>query len=342
MQIKIISNISDFKYLEEDWNTLFSSKNNYSTFQSFEFNYFSWKYDLSKSKNILSIVVLHEGNTIKSILPFYIDKRLILRFINDLHADFCDYLTDIEIDFDEVVKELKSKFTIRYFNLINLRTNSCILENKLPNYCKPIPSSEYSILQLEKGVFPDNFSKYRSKQKTVFRRIKKINKDKKHEIIDCNISVFPVSDIQILRCEMIKLGLRDKNFLPSVQLLLIEELYNKGKIILSIVKTNNKIHAISFVIKDSTQYLTWIDMFDESKMINIFNYITLITVLSSEESVKVNFGRGVYRYKLLNFLPQSLDLFSLQIFSSKWQGLKCNIERNIIQFLRIVYEKFKK
>ena len=87
----------------------------------------------------------------------------------------------------------------------------------------------------------------------------------------------------------------------------------EGKIILNIVKTNNKINAVSFVIKDSTQYLTWIDMFDNSKMINIFNYISLITVLSSEDSVIINFGRGVYRYKILNFIPQSKDLFSLQI-----------------------------
>ena len=341
MQIKVIRDILDFENLEEDWNILFLN-NNYSTFQSFEFNYFSWKYDLSKSKNILSIVVLYADNTIKSILPFYIDRRLRLRFINDLHSDFCDYLTDIELDFYMVVKELQCKFTISYFNLINLKTHSCILENNLPNYCKLIPSSEYSILKLEKGVFPDNFSGYKSKQKTEFRRIKKINKGKKHEIIDYNISDFPGSEIQILRDDIIKLGLRDKNYLPSSQLLLIEELYNKGKLILSIVRTHNKINAISFIIKDSNQYLIWIDMFDESKMINIFNYISLITIFSFEESVKINFGRGGYKYKLLNFLPQSKDLFSLQIFSSKFHKLMYSFERNIIRFLRVFYKIFKR
>ena len=342
MNLKVINNISDFKNLEEDWNTLFRSKNNYSIFQSFEFNYFSWKYDLSKSRNILSIVVLYDDNYIKSILPFYIDRRLRLRFINDIHADFCDYLTDIEVDLDLVVKELRSNFTIRYFNLINITTNSSILEKKLPNYCKLTLSSEYSILQLGKGVFPENSSQYRSKQKTEFRRIIKKHKDKKHELIDCNILDFPIAEIENLRGDMIKLGLRDKNYLPAAQLLLIEALYNKEKIILSIVKTNNKINAISFVIKDSTQYLTWIDMFDNSKMINIFNYISLITVLSSEESVIINFGRGGYRYKLLNFIPQSKDLFSLQIFSSKWQELKYNLESNVVWFLRGVYKIFKK
>jgi hypothetical protein len=342
MNLKIINNISDFKDLKEDWNTLFRKKNNYSAFQSFEFNYFSWKYDLSKSRNILSIVVLYDDNYIKSILPFYIDRRLRLRFINDIHADFCDYLTDIEVDLDLVVKELRSNFTIRYFNLINITTNSSILEKKLPNYCKLTLSSEYSILQLGKGVFPENSSQYRSKQKTEFRRIIKKHKDKKHELIDCNILDFPIAEIENLRGDMIKLGLRDKNYLPAAQLLLIEALYNKEKIILSIVKTNNKINAISFVIKDSTQYLTWIDMFDNSKMINIFNYISLITVLSSEESVIINFGRGGYRYKLLNFIPQSKDLFSLQIFSSKWQELKYNLESKVVWFLRGVYKIFKK
>jgi len=342
MNLKVINNISDFKNLEEEWNTLFRSKNNYSIFQSFEFNYFSWKYDLSKSRNILSIVVLYDDNSIKSILPLYIDRRLRLRFINDIHADFCDCLTDIDIDFDEIVKQLKSNFTIRYFNLINITTNSSILEKKLPNYCKLKLSSEYSILQLGKGVFPENSSQYRSKQKTEFRRIIKKYKDKKHELIDCNILDFPIAEIENLRGDMIKLGLRDKNYLPAAQLLLIEELYNKEKIILSIVKTNNKINAISFVIKDSTQYLTWIDMFDNSKMINIFNYISLITVLSSEDSVIINFGRGVYRYKTLNFIPQSKDLFSLQIFSSKWQELKYNLESNVVWFLRGVYKIFKK
>mgnify|MGYP000350625355 FL=1 len=212
MKIKVIGNISDFKNLEEDWNILFRLKNNYSTFQSFEFNYFSWKYDLSKSRNILSIVVLYDDNSIKSILPFYIDRRLRLRFINDIHADFCDCLTDIEIDFDEIVKQLNSNFKIKYFNLINLRTDAYILEKKLPDYCKLTLSSEYSILQLGKGVFPDNYSQYKSKQKTEFRRIIKKHKDKKHELIDCNISDFPISEIETLRDDMIQLGLRDYLF----------------------------------------------------------------------------------------------------------------------------------
>jgi len=340
MNHKIIQNIEDFQLLEKDWNNLYS-KGEYSVFQSFEFNYFSWKYDLIKSKNILSIVVLYEDNTIKSILPFYIDRRLRLRFINDLHADFCDYLSDIKIDFDEVVKELQSKFSIRYFNLINLRTNSCIFDNKLPNYCKLKISTEYSSLQLEKGIFPDNFSRYRSKQKTEFRRIKKINKDKKHEIIDCNISDFPASDIQILRDKIIKLGLRDKNFMPSSQLLLIEELYKKGKIILSIVKTNNKTNSISFVTKYSNEYLIWIDMFDESKMINIFNYISLVTVLSSEQSVKINFGRGGYKYKLLNFLPDKFSLYNIHIFKNKFQLIKFRINYILLTFVKWLYRKIK-
>lgn len=342
MRIKLISDILDFKELEKDWDRLFRNKNNYSNFQSFEFNYYSWKYSLSKSDNILSIVVLFESQNIQSILPFYIDKRLRLRFINDIHADFCDCLTNMDIDFDIVVKELQSNFKIKYFDLINIKNDSSILQKIIPSYYKPVSSSEYSILRLEKGVFPENYSKYKSKQKTEFRRIIKKYKEKTHEVIDCNISEFPFSEIKNLRRSMIQSGLRKNSYLPDGQLFLIEKLYNKGKIILSIVKTDNKINAISFVIKDAIEYLIWIDLFDKSKMINIFNYISLLSVLSYEKSIKINFGRGMYGYKLYNFLPFSKKLFSLRIFSSKRYELYYNLERHVFSFLRGCYKIFNK
>ncbi len=141
---------------------------------------------------------------------------------------------------------------------------------------------------------------------------------------------------------MIQSGLRKNSYLPDGQLFLIEKLYNKGKIILSIVKTDNKINAISFVIKDAIEYLIWIDLFDKSKMINIFNYISLLSVLSYEKSIKINFGRGMYGYKLYNFLPFSKKLFSLRIFSSKRYELYYNLERHVFSFLRGCYKIFNK
>ena len=141
---------------------------------------------------------------------------------------------------------------------------------------------------------------------------------------------------------MISLGLRDKRFLYLSQLKTIEKLFKDNKIIFSIVKTSDRIHAISFVMKDSRQHLIWIDMYDDSKMVNLYNYISVITFLSSKSSVIINFGRGGYSYKLKNFLPEVKTLYSINIFTSKWQEYKFNIKERVFKILKHLYNKIKK
>ena len=89
------------------------------------------------------------------------------------------------------------------------------------------------------------------------------------------------------------------------------------------------------------EYLVWIDMYDDSKMINLYNYILAISSLSAEESVKINFGRGSYNYKIKNFLPVEKKLYSMYIFSSKSSELKFFFERRVIKLIKHVYNKIK-
>ena len=81
--------------------------------------------------------------------------------------------------------------------------------------------------------------------------------------------------------------------------------------------------------------------FNANKMINIFNYVSLVTLLSSNKAVNINFGRGGYGYKTSNFLPKIMYLSSLHIFTSQWQELKYNIERIIMQLIKSIYKKIK-
>ena len=82
-------------------------------------------------------------------------------------------------------------------------------------------------------------------------------------------------------------------------------------------------------------------MYDDSKMINLCNYILAISSLSAEESVKINFGRGSYNYKIKNFLPVGQKLFSMYIFSSKYSELKFFFERSVIRLIKRTYNKIK-
>jgi hypothetical protein len=343
MEIKVLKNINDFKDLEKSWSNLHDEMTSRSVFQSFEFNYYSWVYELNNGKNTLAIVVVYNENNLISIYPFYIDNRKRIRFINDNHADFCDCISIGKININVVIKKLKTEYSINSFNLINLKVDASILDDfKLfPVSESSIPSAKYSVLELSKGVFPDNFPEYKSKQKTKFRRVLKKNNDKSHKIISCNESSFPIEEINVLRDKMIDLGIRNNSFLSNSQLELIDKLYQKEKLVISVVKTKGTINAISLLIKDSDQYLTWIDMYDDSKMINIFNYISLITLLSSDKSVNINFGRGSYAYKTSNFLPKIMNLYSLHIFTSKLEEFKYSIEGVIMKFLKGIYKKIK-
>ena len=140
---------------------------------------------------------------------------------------------------------------------------------------------------------------------------------------------------------MILLGVRNKDFLSDNQLLIIEELYLSGKLVLSIVSERGIVNAISFIINSPSEYLVWIDMYDDSKMINLCNYILAFSSLSAKESLKINFGRGSYNYKIKNFLPIEKKLFSMFIFPSKFSELKFFFERIFIQLIKRVYKKIK-
>ena len=151
MQIKIVDNIVDFKKLRPKWKYLYRKDNQYSVFQSFEFNYFSWTNDIQYKDSKLTIICIEINNKICSIFPLYIDSDKRVRFINDIHADFCDCLTIKILDFQLVLDIIKNKFTYHQIKLINLKRESKLLSLKnIPTFLK---TSSYSFLNLEKGIF---------------------------------------------------------------------------------------------------------------------------------------------------------------------------------------------
>jgi len=83
----------------------------------------------------------------------------------------------------------------------------------------------------------------------------------------------------------------------------------------------------------------WIDIFDETQMINLSAYCNVIKYFSSTESIDVNFGRGRYFYKESNFAPEFHKLHQILIFSSKWKKLWFFIVNMVRGKLISVYKK---
>lgn len=325
MKIRIISDIVSFKLLLNDWNELFSL-GSYSMFQSFDFNYYSWEVELSKNPcNKLCIVLLEKNKEIDAIFPLYIDSQYTLRFINDRHADFCDCISRKHVDFMELYDYLKSEVNFYSIRLINLLRDSNIYNNiicldKLNKSVKI--GSEYSVLDIEKGKFPYNVNQYRSHQK---HRINKASRKYKNSIslvLNYKESPFPKRELFCLRDEMILLGLREYDFLTNDRLYLIERLYNSGILILHFMKEKEKINSCNIIMKRSdNEFMFWIDLFDNSKMINIASYIRFIETVSLESSVVMNFGRGRYFYKVSNFSPVFDSLYQIDVYDSRFVKL---------------------
>ena len=104
------------------------------------------------------------------------------------------------------------------------------------------------------------------------------------------------------------------------------------------MKEKDKTNAINILLKKSpSEFMFWIDLFDDSKMINISSYINFMKSSSLEQSVIINFGRGRYLYKESNFVPEFHKLFQMYIFFNKWQKLRFLIINQIrSQLMRIV------
>ena len=101
---------------------------------------------------------------------------------------------------------------------------------------------------------------------------------------------------------MISLNIRSENFLKKERLMLLESLYNSGRLIMGVIKNQNKIQALSFILKKSNQYTFWIDMYNyKTKMLNLYNYICFMENIQKFNDVKISFGRGLYDYKIKKF-----------------------------------------
>ena len=346
MQISIINKTEDFLLLKEDWNALFI-KGDYSVFQSFDFNYYSWKYEvISDKRNQLAVTVITINESVVAIFPFYIDGNKQLRFINDMHFDFCDFITKESINFSAVYLYLKQEIDFKSIRLINVKQEANIYKvmSGLNTKNKVILSiSEYSSLNVDKGIFPYNVPHYRSHQKHRINKAYNTHKDKKCQILSREQYSFPKKEILILKETMISLGIRKDNFLTNERLALIECLYNAGIIIINIMKKEGQVNGVNLLLKQSpSKFIFWIDLFDGTQMINIANYVNFIKVISSQRSVDIDFGRGRYFYKYSNFAPKFHALYGIYIFSNIWQRLRFIIFEELKGLLKLVYKKLRK
>ena len=344
MQYKIITDVKEFKLLEGEWNLLFNNRI-YSVFQSFLFNYYSWKEILIESSlNSLFIVQIIQNDITIGFFPLYNDKTSTLRFINDVHSDFCDIILDKEIDLNNLLQFIFKDCEQKKIQLINLKENSIFTQfsvsNKQYNLSSYV-SGKYTDFEVNKGSFPNNYTKLLSKERYEIRRILKKNLNCKFYVLSKSNSDFPVDEILKLRQKMINNGSRNNKFLPINLLKLIEKLYNSHYVEISYVK-DSEVRAILFVMKNKNYSLFWINLFDNlGYTSDLYNYISYIAVKSLENKICINLGRGAYKWKIAKFRPNIYELYTVNFFSSWFFRLNFIIKKHFLSIITLIYRKFK-
>jgi len=332
MKVKILEHKSQLLEVKEDWNRLFND-GDYSDFQSFDYCYHS-----ALVSNLFTICLL-ENNRIIEIWPCeVIDKKL--RFINDIHADFCDILSSSNSM--KILDVLKNNNLLGNLSFRNLKKDALILKKLVGlDFCDLSNSVNYSILSLEQtDVFPANFSHFVYRQKRRLKRI--INKyNSVHTIIAIENNSFPYEDIITLKNKMIALNMRDDTFLDDGFLRLAEGLYNSGKLIVSKVVVGNEIVAISLLFKSENYFSFWVDLYNDFQMINLYHNVMVIKNITEKSNAFFNFGRGTYNYKIQNFSPEIFNLFEFNSFDSESGRLVFLLQKKIIKWFKKIHKKIK-
>ena len=346
MKVRVINNIVEFKKIKDDWELLYSLSK-VSIFQSFVFNYLSWKNELSLlPNNSLAILLVVKNNQISSIFPFYVDVKKRLRFINDTHSDFCDFITQELVNFSELYSHLNNFIYFKSIHLINIKQDSNSYKSiyKLELPCKIIAGiGEHSFLKVNQGDFPYNVPHYRSHQKHRINKAFRKYLNQKHEVLSIEDSRFPRKEVELLKNKMTDLGIRKKDFITQARLKLIEELYNSGTIILNTMEYKGQLEVINIILKESSsRFLLWIDLFSDKQMINIASYSNFLKYMSLKDKVEISFGRGRYFYKESNFAPIFHQLYGLYIFSNQYQKVRFIIFKEVTKLIRLIYRKLRK
>ena len=352
MNFKILRNEKDFLDSKQTWEQFYKFCNNCTVFQTFEWN-FEWWSKAHKEDYLFIIIFFKKSieNPV-AIFPLIIDKEKRLRFIADIHTDYSKILTadlnlsdihDISNTFFNIVNNCENK-TIE---LKNINQNDTLINYlQLPFDNKKIFYQSNGCSHLEVTPVKDNFfgsfTHLKSKKRSELKRVYKKYSDFTSSILTKETHTFPLDKIKSISTEMTESGLREETFLNDDLINIISVLFEKGYLIIHAIENESgETIAMNFVlISSKNSYLLWIDIYKDLQYINIFSYIAFMKRMTEtvNEKITFDFGRGLYDYKIKNFLPeieqQYTFFFSKQTIDFVVYLLKLVSKKSIMNFYK--------
>lgn len=310
MKVKVIKKTDEFLQISEVWKKKYEENESNSFFQSFEWNY-HWYLNNLYSEGLFIILFYKEDylNECSLICPTYIDEKGRLRFISDIHSDFCDTLVSnlSDTDSNEITNLFKelicNNSDIRKIHFMNFSDKnsdiSILLKNFNSYYSKSIPTAFFN-LEKEKE-FPYSAKHFKSSnRKRINKNIKRFL-DYESQLINVNILKFPKEDILRLRDYMVRSGIRKLDFFNDKMINAVNELYDKELVDINMVSHEGEVKSIIVIFKNHNSYQLWVSLFMDIPHISVFTINSFLKLLN--EDVRIDLGRGLYSFKVMNYAP---------------------------------------
>jgi hypothetical protein len=348
MQYEIITTEESFVNLEEEWNFLYKNVKDKTIYQTYTWAYSWWVSD----KKPLYIIKMYDSNKhIQAIFPFIIDTKRTLRFIADIHTDYIYFLVQINSDsqlfdiFKTLKKVIISSKECSSIELNNITSNNeyfAILTSMFGHKQIIYKSNAYSYKLLKSNKnFMDSFDYMKSKKRSELKRIYTKNSQYKSEFYSKNDN-FPYFEIKTIVSSMIEDGTRDKFFLDDTLIKVIEKLFDNDLLIIHVVSDKSTAVSMNFILVEKETYIFWIDIYTNIQNINLYSYLLAINLISQcNEEFIIDFGRGLYEYKLKNFEP-NIGLQYTFFFTKKFSSFFIYISKIFLKnLLKEFYLKHK-
>lgn len=324
--IKVIKNVNELEKIKEWWNTLYEEDDNCTPFQSYEYNYISWKRFCQNDYSLFVILYYHNQEKAPcAIFPLCIDSKKCLRFLNEDHSDFQTALikesakTDLKM-YEEVYNYIKSEPNINRICLNHLRHDDLLIPylGHISTYARLYGTESYSYLPISSNQdggdsFIDSLRHLTAKERNRLKNIEKKATDLSFRIITIDSEAYPEKEVMELVQDMIKKGIRSKAYFTDSLLGFIMDLYQAGVLKIGMIYQGESLGSISFFYQSkNSMCIQWIIIYSD-KEYNLQAKLKIINSVYESGGGVFNLGRGTYKYKIQHFRPVIQNLFCVDI-----------------------------
>lgn len=327
--VDIITDEEQFKALESIWRQIEQSSQ-IRIFQTFDWVWNGWN-EFQKKEQGSKLWILkwyQNGKNDVVILPTYIDGSRTLRYILDIHSDTFDAIYreghNHHQAYKEMVEEILKNKDIKSVWLQKMfgdgeALNQFGVQIRGAMVYKDHAFSWLDIKQSEDVI--GTFEHMRSKDKADLRAIGR--KSAKYELkvlsID-NGDVFPIDAVLNLKNSMLRNTDRKDYFFPETLIKFVQKVYDANKTDIVELWEGGELVALNFMLKKDNRYLSWIFLYTDPRT-STSMYVKYMAQVAKEKGFVLDFGVGVYTYKIGTFRPNTAITYSIRYGKSWWHHI---------------------